>query len=55
MTAIDFAAGPEGFESHTYECPRCGLRDVKIIACDPLKYDAVGWEFGKLSRTDNKP
>jgi hypothetical protein len=30
MTEIDVADGPEGFERHTFECARCGLRDVKI-------------------------
>jgi hypothetical protein len=51
MAAISAAAGPEGFETYTFECNRCGLRDVKIIACDPLKSDAIGWASGELGRS----
>src|ERR1700727_2512887 len=54
MAAIRAEAGPEGFEQYTFECNRCGLRDVKIVASDPLKSDAVGWLSGELchSRDD---
>jgi hypothetical protein len=57
MAAINAEAGPEGFEQYTFECNRCGLRDVKIVASDPLKSDAVGWVSGELGsgRTDNQP
>jgi hypothetical protein len=50
MAAISAAAGPEGFESYTFECNRCGLRDVKIAASDPMKSDAIGWVSGELGR-----
>jgi hypothetical protein len=50
MAAISAEAGPEGFESYTFECNRCGLRDVKIVASDPMKSGAVGWVSGELGR-----
>jgi hypothetical protein len=47
MAAINAEAGPEGFEQYTFECARCGLRDVKIAVSDPLKSDAAGWVSGE--------
>jgi len=51
MAAISAEAGPEGFESYTFECSLCGLRDVKVVASDPLKSDAIGWVSGELGRS----
>ena len=50
MEAISAEAGLEGFESYTFECNHCGLRDVKIVASDPMKSDAIGWVSGELGR-----
>jgi hypothetical protein len=48
MLTVDVAAGPEGFEHRTFECLRCGHVEKKIVTCDPLKPDAVGWLTGDL-------
>jgi hypothetical protein len=50
MAAISAQDGPEGFKQYTFECNRCGLRDVKIAASDPMKADALGWLAGELGR-----
>jgi hypothetical protein len=31
-------------------CARCGLRDIKVLASDPPKSDAIGWMSGELGR-----
>jgi DNA-directed RNA polymerase subunit RPC12/RpoP len=43
MITTDVSAGPEGFEHWASECPRCGFKKVKIVTCDPMTSDAVGW------------
>jgi hypothetical protein len=48
MVTVDVAAGPEGFERRNFECGRCGCMETKMIACDPMKSDAVGWMSGEL-------
>jgi hypothetical protein len=50
MLTVDVSPGPEGFERRTFECRRCGQTDSQMIACDPLKSDAVGWLSGELGR-----
>jgi hypothetical protein len=48
MITADVSPGPEGFEHRTFECLKCGHTESKVIACDPLKSDAVGWLSGEL-------
>jgi hypothetical protein len=48
MITRDVAAGPEGFERRTVECSHCGFSEIKVIACDPIKSDAVGWIIGDM-------
>jgi hypothetical protein len=43
MITTDVSAGPEGFEHLAFECLRCGFKKVKIVTCDPMTSDAVGW------------
>jgi hypothetical protein len=50
MMTVDVSPGPEGFERRTFECRRCGEKDARMMACDPLKSDAVGWLSGELAR-----
>ena len=50
MRTVDISSGPEGFEHRKFECLKCGYTEKKILACDPLKSDAVGWLSDELSR-----
>ena len=50
MMTVDVSPGPDGFEHRTFECRRCGKKDTGMMACDPLKPDAVGWLSGELAR-----
>ena len=52
MITVAIASGPEGFERRTYECRKCGHAETGIVACDPLKSDAVGWIAGELRPPD---
>jgi hypothetical protein len=52
MVTTDVSPGPEGFERRSLECLKCGFTDTKMIACDPLKSDAVGWLSGELGRCE---
>jgi Zn finger protein HypA/HybF involved in hydrogenase expression len=48
MTTTELSAGPKGFERRTFECPRCQHREIKVLASDPLRSNAVGWTTGEL-------
>jgi hypothetical protein len=50
MVTADISAGPEGFERRTFECMKCGHAESIVIACDPLKSNAVGWLSGEPGR-----
>jgi hypothetical protein len=43
MLATDIEPGPEGFERRSFTCPHCGRDEARMIACDPMEPDAVGW------------
>ena len=48
MLTIDVSPGPDGFEHRTFECITCGHTQETVIACDPLRSNAVGWTKGEL-------
>jgi hypothetical protein len=50
MVTAEVCSGPEGFERRTFECLKCGHTESQILACDPLKSNAVGWLSGELGR-----
>jgi tRNA(Ile2) C34 agmatinyltransferase TiaS len=35
MRATDLSCGPEGFKHRTFECPKCGHLETRIVASDP--------------------
>lgn len=45
MITKDVTGGPEGFEHRTFLCNHCGYKETKVVACDPMKSDAVGWTW----------
>jgi hypothetical protein len=51
MIMTDITSGPEGFEHRTFECRGCGRKQTRMVACDPMKSDAVGWLTGELGRS----
>jgi hypothetical protein len=40
--------GPIGFEHRLFECPKCDHVEIRVIASDPFKSEAVGWLNGDL-------
>jgi hypothetical protein len=48
MINTDVSAGPEGFEHWAYDCRQCGYKQVRIVTCDPMASDAVGWLQAEL-------
>jgi tRNA(Ile2) C34 agmatinyltransferase TiaS len=48
MTTAGVSAGPEGFERRVFECAKCRHREIKMLVCDPLLSNAVGWTRGEL-------
>ena len=50
MVTAAIEPGPEGFEHRSFECLKCGHTEKKILACDPLHSNALGWLSGELGR-----
>jgi tRNA(Ile2) C34 agmatinyltransferase TiaS len=51
MRTAGVSDGPDGFENRAFECAKCGHKETRTLASDPLKSDAVGWLSGELGRT----
>jgi hypothetical protein len=49
MVATAVSDGPEGFEQRTFECRKCAHAEVRVVACDPFKSDAIGWTKSELN------
>ena len=54
MVTASVSPGPEGFERRIFDCRKCGHSEANMIACDPLRSDAVGWISGELGRLQHK-
>jgi hypothetical protein len=42
MTTV-VSSGPEGFEHRTFECPKCGHTETRVVASDPSQPEGTGW------------
>jgi len=52
MTTTAVSDGPEGFERRRFECLKCTVTEIRMLASDPIKSDALRWLSGELGRTD---
>jgi tRNA(Ile2) C34 agmatinyltransferase TiaS len=50
MRTAGVSDGPDGFENRAFECAKCGHKETRTLASDPLKTNAVGWLSGELGR-----
>jgi hypothetical protein len=48
MITVSVSEGPVGFEHRTLECQKCAHTETRIVACDPLKSDAMGGTENEL-------
>jgi hypothetical protein len=40
--------GAIGYQELTFDCSTCGRREIRAVAVDPLRTDAVGWLASEL-------
>jgi hypothetical protein len=52
MTTTAVSDGPEGFERRRFECLKCTVTEIRMLASDPIKSDALRWLSGELRRPD---
>ena len=50
MRTTAVSDGPEGFERRGFECLKCTVTEIRTLASDPMKSDAVRWLSGELGR-----
>jgi hypothetical protein len=48
MVTTAVSDGPEGFERRSFACRKCAHAEIRTVACDPFKSDAVDWTKGEL-------
>jgi hypothetical protein len=41
--------GPEGFEHRRFDCLKCTVTEIRMLASDPIKSDAMRWLSGELA------
>ncbi len=44
--------GPEGFEHRRFECLKCTVTEIRTLASDPIKSNAVHWLSSELRQPD---
>ncbi|HEX9468736.1 MAG TPA: hypothetical protein VF957_04295 [Bradyrhizobium sp.] len=49
MINVAVIEGPEGFEQREFECRKCAHAEVRVVASDPFKSDAIGWTKSELN------
>jgi ribosomal protein S27AE len=52
MITTAVSDGPEGFEHRRFACLKCTVTEIKTLASDPIKSDALRWLSGELRRPD---
>jgi hypothetical protein len=52
MTTTAVSDGPEGSELRRFECLKCAVTEIRTLASDPIKSEAVLWLSGELRRPD---
>jgi len=52
MITTAVSDGPEGFEHRRFECLKCTVTEIKTLASDPIKSDALRWLSGELRMPD---
>jgi hypothetical protein len=52
MISTAVSDGPDGFERRRFDCLKCTVTEMRTLASDPLKSDALRWLSGELGRTD---
>ena len=50
MTTTAVSDGPEGFERRRFECLKCTVTEIRTLASDPIKSDALRWLSGEPGR-----
>jgi hypothetical protein len=45
MMTTAVSDGPEGFEQRRFECLKCAVTEIRTLASDPIKSDALPEHF----------
>ena len=52
MRTTAVSDGPDGFEHRRFECLKCTVTEIRTLASDPLRSDALRWLSSELRRPD---